>query len=113
MPRNWRIFFAGLAIAKWLVPHLRCFTLPVAVKRNRFFVDLCVFCLVIFESFRDSTVLWSPPSWDDGMEKVQPKGPKVYPEPRRFPRVKVIKLHLGTREFRSYPRISSGRVLQF
>jgi len=26
------------------------------------------------------------------MEKVQPKGPKVYPEPRRFPRVKVTKL---------------------
>jgi hypothetical protein len=34
-------------MAKWLVPHLRCLTLPVAVNRKRFLVDLCVFCLVM------------------------------------------------------------------
>jgi hypothetical protein len=45
VPRNWRIFFAGLLIAKWLVPAFRCFTLPFAVSRNRFLVDLCVFSL--------------------------------------------------------------------
>jgi hypothetical protein len=39
---------ADLLMAKWLVPALRCFTLPEAVIRNRFLVDLCVFCLLIF-----------------------------------------------------------------
>jgi len=47
VPRSCRIFLAGLLMAKWLVPHLRCLTLPVAVNRKRFLVDLCVFCLVM------------------------------------------------------------------
>jgi len=34
-------------MAKWLVPALRCLTFPLAVSRNRFLVDLCVFCLDI------------------------------------------------------------------
>lgn len=47
-------------MAKWLVPHLRCLTLPVAVTRNRFLVDLWVFCLVMtrLPSARSQGIEW-------------------------------------------------------
>jgi hypothetical protein len=45
VPRSWRTRFWLLRADKWLVPAERCFTFPEAVKRNRFLVPLCVFCL--------------------------------------------------------------------
>jgi hypothetical protein len=45
VPRSWRIFLGGLLMARWLVPALRCFALPLAVNRKRFLVDLWVFNL--------------------------------------------------------------------
>ena len=38
-----RFRFDDIRLAKWLVPALRCMALPVADKRNRFFVPLWVF----------------------------------------------------------------------
>ena len=43
MPRRFRRRLLEMRNARWLVPALRCFTLPLAVRRNRFFVPLCVF----------------------------------------------------------------------
>ena len=40
-----RLRFCVLRAAKWLVPAERCLTLPLAVRRKRFLVPLCVFCL--------------------------------------------------------------------
>jgi hypothetical protein len=40
VPLSWRIFFADLLMAKWLVPAFLCFAFPVADSRNRFRVDL-------------------------------------------------------------------------
>ena len=48
VPRKFRRVFFVLRDARWLVPAWRCFALPEAVKRNRFFVPLCVFCFGIF-----------------------------------------------------------------
>src|SRR5882757_2758041 len=45
VPRSVRIRFWLLRAAKWLVPAERCLILPLAERRNRFFVPLCVFCL--------------------------------------------------------------------
>src|SRR3989337_1107768 len=45
VPRSFRIRFWSLRDARWLVPAGRCFTLPLAVRRKRFLVPLCVFCL--------------------------------------------------------------------
>ncbi len=47
VPRRFRRRFLETAVAKWLVPALRCIALPVADKRNRFFVALWVFILVL------------------------------------------------------------------
>jgi hypothetical protein len=44
VPRKLRRVFFVFRDAKWLVPACRCFALPLAVSRNRFFVPLCVFC---------------------------------------------------------------------
>jgi hypothetical protein len=43
VPRSLRLRFDDIRLAKWLVPALRCIALPVADRRNRFFVPLCVF----------------------------------------------------------------------
>ena len=43
LPRKLRRRFFDMRLAKWLVPQGRCFALPVAVRRNRFFVPLWVF----------------------------------------------------------------------
>ncbi len=40
VPRSLRIRFWSLLRARWLVPAGRCFTLPLAERRNRFFVPL-------------------------------------------------------------------------
>lgn len=45
VPRKLRERRGDMAVAKWLVPAPRCFTLPLAVRRNRLRVPLCVFCL--------------------------------------------------------------------
>ena len=42
VPRNWRVRFALIRTFLWDLPDGRCFTLPVAVSRNRFFVALWV-----------------------------------------------------------------------
>ena len=47
MPRRFRLRLWLIREAKWLVPELRCLTFPLAVSRNRFFVPLCVFILVL------------------------------------------------------------------
>ena len=44
VPRRLRRRFFDRPTAKWLVPACRCFALPVAVNRKRFFVPLRVFC---------------------------------------------------------------------
>lgn len=43
VPRRFRRRFFDNPVAKWLVPALRCIALPVADKRKRFLVALCVF----------------------------------------------------------------------
>lgn len=43
VPRRFRRRFFDKPVAKWLVPALRCIALPVADKRKRFLVPLCVF----------------------------------------------------------------------
>ena len=48
VPRSFRFRFWSIRDAKCEVPAERCFAFPVAVRRNRFFVPLCVFCLGIF-----------------------------------------------------------------
>lgn len=45
VPRKFRFRFGDKRNARWLVPAPRCLALPVAVKRNRFLVALCVFIL--------------------------------------------------------------------
>ena len=50
VPRSVRRRFFERRTAKWLVPAERCFALPLAVKRNRFFVPLCVFCFGMIHS---------------------------------------------------------------
>ena len=47
VPRRFRFRLWDIRAAKWLVPAWRCFTLPLALKRKRFLVPLCVFCLGI------------------------------------------------------------------
>lgn len=47
VPRKLRRRFLETPIAKWLVPEERCIALPVADKRKRFFVPLCVLILVL------------------------------------------------------------------
>jgi len=47
VPRKLRRRFLLNPFAKWLVPELRCIALPLADKRNRFLVPLCVFCFGI------------------------------------------------------------------
>ncbi len=47
VPRKLRRRFLESRVAKWLVPAMRCLALPLAVRRNRFFVPLCVFCFGI------------------------------------------------------------------
>ena len=47
VPRKLRFRFCDIRAAKWLVPDLRCRAWPLAVRRNRFFVPLWVFCLGI------------------------------------------------------------------
>jgi hypothetical protein len=50
LPRSLRIRFWSLRVARWLVPAGRCLILPLAERRNRFFVPLCVFCLGMAET---------------------------------------------------------------
>lgn len=50
VPRNFRLRLGDMRAARWLVPHWRCFALPLAVRRNRFFVPLWVFILGITRS---------------------------------------------------------------
>lgn len=47
VPRRFLLRLGLIPVAKWLVPACRCFALPVAVNRKRFFVPLCVFCFGI------------------------------------------------------------------
>lgn len=54
VPRKFRFRLALIPVARWLVPAWRCLALPVAVKRNRFFVPLCVFCFGIVSSHNRS-----------------------------------------------------------
>ncbi len=42
--RRFRLRLLERRVAKWLVPALRCLTLPLAVRRKRFLVPLWVFC---------------------------------------------------------------------
>ena len=51
VPRRFRLRLLLIRTAKWLVPAPRCFTLPFAVRRNRFLVPLCVFIFGIAKSF--------------------------------------------------------------
>ncbi len=44
VPRRLRRRFFDKPVAKWLVPECLCLAFPLAVKRNRFLVPLCVFC---------------------------------------------------------------------
>ncbi len=46
VPRRLRRRLFESAWAKWLVPLLRCIALPVAERRNRFFVPLWVLILL-------------------------------------------------------------------
>ena len=43
--RRFRLRLWLIREARWLVPALRCFTFPLAVRRKRFFVPLWVFIL--------------------------------------------------------------------
>lgn len=43
VPRRFLRRFLLRPVAKWLVPAWRCIAFPVADRRKRFFVDLCVF----------------------------------------------------------------------
>ena len=45
VPRRLRFCLWVFRVARWLVPARRCFAFPVAVRRKRFFVPLCVFIL--------------------------------------------------------------------
>ena len=45
VPRRLRLRFWLTRTLRWLVPEARCFSFPVAVRRNRFLVALCVFIL--------------------------------------------------------------------
>jgi len=45
LPRRLRVRLALMRTLRWDFPLGRCLTLPVAVKRNRFFVPLWVFIL--------------------------------------------------------------------
>ena len=47
VPRRLRLRFWLMRPAKWLVPAARCLALPLADRRKRFLVPLCVFCLGI------------------------------------------------------------------
>jgi len=49
VPRNWRRRFLDLRDAKWLVPALRCLTLPVPVILNLLAADFFVFCFDILQ----------------------------------------------------------------
>lgn len=44
VPRRFLFRLADTRVCRWLVPAWRCFAWPLAVKRKRFFVPLCVFC---------------------------------------------------------------------
>ena len=45
VPRRLRLRFWLTRTLRWLVPEARCLSFPVAVRRNRFLVALCVFIL--------------------------------------------------------------------
>ncbi len=47
VPRRLRRRLEETAWAKWLVPLLRCIALPLAERRKRFFVPVCVLILVL------------------------------------------------------------------
>src|SRR3954462_14987206 len=67
VPRSLRMRFWFLRVARWLVPTERCFTLPLAVRRNRFFVPLWVFCLGIAKIQTDQFFVgWNPPIYRFG-----------------------------------------------
>lgn len=51
VPRRLRTRLLSIRHAKWLVPLCRCFTLPLAVTRNRLAAPLCVFIFGIFFTF--------------------------------------------------------------
>ena len=46
VPRRFRRRLLETACARWLVPLLRCMALPLAERRNRFLVPLCVLTLL-------------------------------------------------------------------
>jgi len=57
VPRKLRLRFWLTRTLRWLVPEARCLIFPVAVRRNRFLVALCVFILC------DMAVVVFPMKW--------------------------------------------------
>ena len=72
--------------AKWLVPEARCFALPVAVKRKRFFVPLWVFIFGMIGNHSrlawvqrrvNRPVIITDPRWAKRGISVKNKAPRV------------------------------------
>lgn len=94
VPRRLRFRFWLTRTLRWLVPEARCLSFPVAVRRNRFLVALCVFILC------DMAVVVFPMKLQ---EFLQSRSQRAAREIRIEDFSEIVQLFKGL--FRGYPQI--------
>ena len=75
VPRKLRFRLVDIRDCRWLVPAWRCLARPLAVRRKRFFVPLCVFCFGMIlpiwkaELTKTSQFTCQRPPWEGVLQK--------------------------------------------